>query len=713
VDREALYAIMRAKGADDGMVRWVRLLLSDTRAMAKISGHMSRPRCWEAGVRQGCPLSPLLYLFVAEALACWLRQSPALGVQVQGERYVSAHHADDTKVVVESLEAGLIDNLLGHMATFGDATGQRVNAAKSCAVPLGSLLLGTAGQTQAIPVSDTIVCLGVVVAPVPVQELQLVARPGLRRTIQEPPPPAAREPASPEWDRRITTVRNLGGMVCGLTLSAMGRGMAVSAYATTKVCFHAEHEGLPARYEEELRKVLVRVVDRHGMGRVLPGVPSDLLPGSPSAGGFGLLPIGQHVAARHVKWTGRLLLALCEIDQDEGQAEAPPVWVHLARMLLQRVCPTLHPAQALLLAAFSTPVHGGQGRLTGVDSQRLLVPDGPLRRMCVALQRMGHLHLHPGVQGEDMGGGVHAWLQCMHAPADVCRLVPSLVWACQLERPVMTALGPCRALTVKEVTALLMTKTETDRQRRHEAFAAQALATSQLTAASKASRTRTFMRGWRTVWRVPWENPHKEVFWRLAVNGVAGAGGGGICFARPCLCGGGMLTAHQHSVMDSTPHRQHAFWDCPVAQRVVQQLRRALGNRALSQWNVWLLQPPRDVCCAVWRVVALAALEAMETGRKTLWREWNLAGAPDEDEEPAAARRAKAAAVESAGQRAAAAFWLALHDFARGGRSIPSRGWDRVGVDHPFLAASVRPPLLPVFVVVVPEQPGVAGVVQG
>jgi hypothetical protein len=45
-------------------------------------------------------MSPLLNLFVAEALACWLRQCPKLGVLVANQRHVSQHHADDTKVLL-------------------------------------------------------------------------------------------------------------------------------------------------------------------------------------------------------------------------------------------------------------------------------------------------------------------------------------------------------------------------------------------------------------------------------------------------------------------------------------------------------------------------------------------------------------------------------------------------------------------------------------
>jgi hypothetical protein len=688
VDREALYAIMRAKGADDGMVQWVRLLLRDTRAMAKVSGHISRPRTWKAGVRQGCPLSPLLYLFVADALACWLRQSPDIGVQVQDERFVSSHHADDTKVVLRSLDGDLVDRLLLHVAVFTAATGQRINAAKSCAVPLGSLQLDAPQQTHAIPVSSSTVCLGIAVTAVHTQALELT-RPGLRQQVRDPPPPPPQAADSPTWERRLRTVRILCQRVGSLPLSAMGRGLAVSGYVTSKVCFHAEHEGLPPHYEREITRELAGTVDRR-RGR-LPGVHTNMLPGPPSAGGFGLLPLREHIAGRHLKWAGRLMGELAR-QEPAPEGSTTPAWVPLAALLLHLACPTLHPLQTLLLSAFSSPVHAGQGRLTGVDAQRILIPEGPLRRMAVALQGMGELVFHPTAEVQD---DANAWLQSVHDPAQVQRLAPKLVWRSQLDISVEAALSPCRTVSVKTMTDLMRTGEVAARQRLHEAYAAQAFASSRLSAEARARRTKSFVLGWLRVWRIPWENANKEVLWRLAVNGVSGAGGCDICLQGPCACGGGALTAAQIRSHDSTPLRQHAFWDCPVAQAVVRQLQRGLGNRPLAQWNVWLLQPPRRVRIAVWRVVALAALSAMEVGRRALFREWVQRDRPEEARERTAAARVAAAT-------ASAAFWLALHDFAKGGRSLKGDGWDAVGHTHPFLAMRIEPPLLPVLRVMMP-----------
>lgn len=627
VDRAFLYQVMRAHGASDGMVRWVQLLLQDTRAVACIHGHVSRAASWQAGVRQGCPLSPLLYLYVGEALACWLRSHPQLGVVVDGQRYVSNHFADDTKVFLASLEAPLLQELLQHLQVFAAASNQHANAGKSSAVPVGTLPAAAPGDEAPIPVRTSARSLGVQVHKVPTQPLQLPAR-ALRGAVREPPPQPA-QPPSEQWEARTRAVAAMSGMVAGLPISAMGRGMGVSAYALSTALYHAEHEGLPEQTADALHRTLSRAVDRP---RRLPGVHSRLLSGSPSAGGSGLLPVREHVTGRHIAQATALLHLLLppppqqqqpqqqEQQQQPQQQQAPPEpqWLPLARHVLQQVCPTLHPAQTLLLAAYASAAQIQQGRLSGVSRQRLLIPDGPLRRMGIALQRLGPLSFHP-LHPARPQAQPQQWLQAQLDPATLAAAIPALVWGNQLQQPLSEALGPGRLVSVKAATSLQLHQQgiQQERERLHREYAQQAFQTAALPPDSIQLRTASFCKSFQQVWKLPVENRHKEVLWRLAVNGVAGAGGHDICLRPPCACGYQLTDAQVHR-QDSKLQRQHVFWDCPVAQSVREQLQLGLGGAApaVQQWQVWLLQPPPRVRPAVWRLVALAALEAMEYGRR-------------------------------------------------------------------------------------------------
>ena len=76
-------------------IRWVRLLYIDVRSSVLIIGYCFRafrPSRW---VRQGCPLSPLLYILSFEVLAAIIRCNPA----ISGLLPVLSLHADDTSVI--------------------------------------------------------------------------------------------------------------------------------------------------------------------------------------------------------------------------------------------------------------------------------------------------------------------------------------------------------------------------------------------------------------------------------------------------------------------------------------------------------------------------------------------------------------------------------------------------------------------------------------
>jgi hypothetical protein len=108
--------------------------------------------------------------------------------------------------------------------------------------------------------------------------------------------------------------------------------------------------------------------------------------------------------------------------------------------------------------------------------------------------------------------------------------------------------------------------------------------------------------------------------------------------------------------------RSHAFWDCSVAAAVIEQVcegLRVAGNvAAVTRESVWLLRTPTGFDSpGTWAVVALAALSAMEFGRKQLWArslqpDWVGTGAG-------------AAALE-VGRSASARFWGLLDEFCAG-----------------------------------------------
>jgi hypothetical protein len=168
----------------------------------------------------------------------------------------------------------------------------------------------------------------------------------------------------------------------------------------------------------------------------------------------------------------------------------------------------------------------------------------------------------------------------------------------------------------------------------------------------------------------------------LAVNGVRAAGACQRYFSAPCPCG----VVGSGANGDCERLRQHA---CAIAQAVRTQVQRGLGGALLQQWHLWLVDPPPAVCHMVWRVEVLAAIWAMDQGRKRLW---SLVRTPPR----------QGSAAQQAISKASTSFLSALHDFARHDRPVPAKGWDEVGPDHPFLFVRIQVPLRPCIAVAFP-----------
>ena len=334
LDRQFLLDCIDALGLGEGFQAWVRLLLTGTRSAAVVNGYVSSYLLLTAGVRQGCPLSPVLYLAPGQALLCWLDRE-GFGISWADIRLVASQYADDAGPLLSSFSS--VPAFLAAMETYRAASGQRLNLNKVELLAVGASGAGRAGGGAAVAPGSQVEGLRVVASArtLGVHFFDL---------------PAA-EPAQPvPLERATASLRALAA----LPLSAFGRAFCSSAYALSRVLYHMEFAGLPrGRRVQALQDAAVALVDRRlapdaapatRRGR-LPGLPGLCLVAPPSVGGFGLLSVAEHVRGRHAALGVRWIRAAT------GQLPGGyvPPWARLATALLRRVHPAAHPLCTLAL----------------------------------------------------------------------------------------------------------------------------------------------------------------------------------------------------------------------------------------------------------------------------------------------------------------------------------------------------------------------------
>ena len=116
---------------------WVRILYSNISSCTINYGYASSWfKLLERGVRQGCPLSGLLFVLAVETLSARIRSCKEIkGIQAANREIKSSQYADDTTTFCkDELSLGKLLDLLD---IYGDCSGLKLNTAKTEALWLG------------------------------------------------------------------------------------------------------------------------------------------------------------------------------------------------------------------------------------------------------------------------------------------------------------------------------------------------------------------------------------------------------------------------------------------------------------------------------------------------------------------------------------------------------------------------------------------------
>lgn len=134
-----LFAVLERVGFGARIREWVRLLYEGAVSKFKVNGFLTKPVEQLGGVRQGCPLSPPLYILSIEPLASCLRACQAFtGLHLPGAGGVRAKvslYADDMTLFLTSERDFRESSKI--LKAFGEATGAKVNMPKSAVMYVG------------------------------------------------------------------------------------------------------------------------------------------------------------------------------------------------------------------------------------------------------------------------------------------------------------------------------------------------------------------------------------------------------------------------------------------------------------------------------------------------------------------------------------------------------------------------------------------------
>ena len=119
-------------------LRWIKLFYHDIESCILNNGWSSNLFKLERGVRQGCPLSPYLFILGAEVLADAIRKHNNIkGILVDGQEIKISLYADDTTLILDGSRASF-QNSLQILAFFRAISGLQLNYKKTEVLWIGA-----------------------------------------------------------------------------------------------------------------------------------------------------------------------------------------------------------------------------------------------------------------------------------------------------------------------------------------------------------------------------------------------------------------------------------------------------------------------------------------------------------------------------------------------------------------------------------------------
>ena len=148
----------------DNFKKWVSVLYNNVQSSVMNGGFMTNYFEISRGVRQGCPLSPSLFVLSVELLALKIRQNPNCGgIQLPNDQEVKiSQFADDTTIITSN-----VDSLKSHLQVidwFGTVSGLKLNKKKTKAMWLGTMKHSRSKILEFKGTKDPIKVLGTVLS---------------------------------------------------------------------------------------------------------------------------------------------------------------------------------------------------------------------------------------------------------------------------------------------------------------------------------------------------------------------------------------------------------------------------------------------------------------------------------------------------------------------------------------------------------------------
>lgn len=258
-------------------IRWIEILYKNPVFVIKNNGWFSREVQMQRGVRQGCPVSALLFILVTEILAIQLRATKSIkGFQLNGSKETRlTQHADDMALIVS--DHASLSSAIAIVARFGALSGLQLNMGKTKGMNIGGF--NPIGCTHKISWTRK-----------PIKYLGIYTGPNHH------------ECDSKNWDENLEKLQLLLDSWHNRSLTLFGKIAVVKALGVSKLNYISNVCALPDDIVKRTNKIIYGF-----LWKAHDRIKRNTLIGKIEDGGLGMIDIESSFIAAKAIWVVKLL----------------------------------------------------------------------------------------------------------------------------------------------------------------------------------------------------------------------------------------------------------------------------------------------------------------------------------------------------------------------------------------------------------------------
>lgn len=298
VSHDYLFSVLSKFGFGNSFIKWVHVLYNGIRSAVKCNGHVTSYFNVERSVRQGCPLSAMLYVLCAEPFSLALRKNLekySIDIPDTENKSLVYQHADDTTLTISSLSA--LPKLQETIEIYTKASGGKINFDKSEILPLGNGIDKIKQVDVKFRIANNVLeVLGIYL--------------GTDRERCE----------HLNWNLKVQKAKSLLAYWKQRKLSLYGKSIVINTLLLSKFYYVLNVQPLPNNIELTIKDAIKDFM----WGKKPPGIAYTTLIGKKDEGGLNITDIGVKRDAFRLKTIKKFL------------SDVPNIWKHIMSFQLKK-----------------------------------------------------------------------------------------------------------------------------------------------------------------------------------------------------------------------------------------------------------------------------------------------------------------------------------------------------------------------------------------